>query len=127
MWPDWLDVMLAIRWGSSMSNIEVGRFILEYQAEIDVIQSVLYPTTAATLAAIQLFDSDQEFYCGAARAEMKQFYDNYAAHVTKLQLLLTVAQRRLQAVLDSFSAADREAAEQRWEEEQAKSTPEGER
>ncbi len=89
-----------------MTDFAAGAKVLDYGVRIGKILEILAETSQEAHTASALLAGDEGFYDGAARQELKLFYDSYAAHVDKLIFLQSAAVQFLGKVVDEVVKTD---------------------
>jgi hypothetical protein len=87
-----------------MSDLAVGVQLLEYMDQVNTIVTTLAGAAESAHVAAGLLAGEDGFYDGRARAEMKLFYEAWAAQVDKLMGFQSVAAQFLKTAFDEFGA-----------------------
>ncbi len=99
-----------------MSDIQVGVTVIDYQLRLSLIMAKLQSASQHAHTAAGYLPLESGFYDGEARAEMKLFFDAFAANVDKLVGLTSAAAGYLVKVMETFSEEDKKLAAQVWAE-----------
>ena len=94
----------------SSPDLKLGAHVLGYAQRIDAVLAELSVAAEAAHWAAGMLAGDSGFYDGRARADLKAFYDSYAANIDRLSYLDAASAQFLKHVIDTFAGVDQDLA-----------------
>ena len=100
-----------------MSDFQMGVTVIDYQMRLVAVMQMLESASLNAHKAAGYLGLESGFYDGEARAEMKGFFESYAANVDKMTGLVGAAAGYLSLVMETIDKEDLRLAGEAWASE----------